>query len=67
MWEKIKNSKWFSRKLVAAIIGVVLTLVGHDNDPQTVEMIITLIMTYIGGQAVVDSVKEYKKPTDNKT
>lgn len=60
-------SKWLSRKLLVAIIGTILVplLQKWGVPQQTIDWIISLLMTYIGGQAIVDTAVAYraKHPT----
>ena len=50
-------SKWFSRKLIVAVIGTVLVpmLQGWGIPQDTINWIVGLLMTYIGGQSLVDT------------
>jgi spore maturation protein SpmB len=49
--------KWMSRKLLAALVGTILVpLLQQWGVPQeTINWVVTMLMTYIGGQAVVDA------------
>ena len=54
-------SKWFSKKLIVAIVGTILVpLLQQWGVPQdTINWIIALLGTYIGGQSIVDAAKSY--------
>jgi hypothetical protein len=56
--------KFLSRKLIATVVGGALTtfLLAKGISPDKVDMLVTLLLTYIGGQSVVDAVNAFKLP-----
>ncbi len=58
MWEKMQ-----SRKLWVTVITATITALSDQLgiDPDLISKLITLAMTYIGGQGVVDAAKALKK------
>jgi hypothetical protein len=62
--EKIKNSKWYSKKLFVALIGVLIIVLndvlGLGIDSDTVWQFASVIGVYLFGQSAVD-VQKHKK------
>lgn len=61
------ESKWLSRKLVAAVIAVVVIVLVNLGVPETTAKAITdaimvVITAYLGGQSAVDVISKLKKP-----
>lgn len=55
---------WQSKKFQAALVGVIVAVAaefGFDLDTQTILVILSPVLTYIGGQAVADIGKEKAK------
>jgi hypothetical protein len=54
-------SKWISKKLIVALVGTVLVpLLQKWGVPQdTINWIIAMLGTYIGGQSIVDASKSF--------
>jgi hypothetical protein len=53
-------NKWISRKLIAAIAGVVIVLLVEAGVPETqatqlIESIVWIVSTYLAAQGVVDT------------
>jgi hypothetical protein len=61
----MKNSKWYSRKLFMALIGVLIVIandvfsLGLDQD--TVWQFATVLAGYLFGQGIADAKKTEKK------
>jgi len=54
-------SKWISKKLIVALVGTILVpLLQKWGVPQdTINWIIAMLGTYIGGQSIVDASKSF--------
>ena len=59
----IMKEKLASRKLWAAVVGAALATLGNHLglSPDIVQTAVTVIMTYIGGQSIVDAVAASRK------
>ena len=60
---ELMKEKLASRKLWAAVVGAALAALGSQLgvSPDLIETAVTVIVTYIGGQSIVDAVAAVRK------